>query len=276
MPDYTFSFSQFRACSQCPAAWHAHKVRGVWQPEPTEAMALGLLLEARLLPPNYTEAVVKDNPALRTAKGLSAKAQRTLAAAEYALTLPNVQALLAGAEFQVPWTMDLGGITWRGRIDILDRTAGMVTDAKLVGKGVNSKEWDARLRAHVHWSQSGLYWWQLGLYREAARRMGIDNAAVALLAISPNDTQHEVRIIEPAMDAYQWIDGLLASMMGAVNHTWTSPITGLEIPPIIEMLGDSVGDTIPGCGDCAWCHRINAGAIETFRPVEGRQENWRM
>jgi len=260
------SFSQWRSISTCPAAWHAEKVRGVYAPEPTEAMALGTLLHAAILPPHFTVAVIDNEPDLQTRKGPTAAAQRILAAAEYALTLPDVQTVLSGSEFEVPFAADFGGIEWAGRVDLVDRR-GLIVDVKLASRGVNEYAWNDLARHRLHWTQDGLYWHQLALYR----RLVDPDACVGLLAVQPSDRAHDVAIWLLEEAAYPWLDALADAMAASVQNPWTSPVTGVTLPPIAEMLANATGEGLARCEDCPWCRKSRTTHFRVFAPFLARE-----
>jgi hypothetical protein len=262
--------SDWKPAAACPAAWHAQRVAGEYQPERKECFATGSLFHATLLTPERVPAVYAEYGDMLTLTRASktgqkgepnAAARDAIADATYARSLPDVADLLDGGRCETEVLFDLDGIPWIAHIDLITAN-GSVVDVK-TASDLHKLYWNPaeKLRNAPWWndevqiSEGLLYWHQLAVYRRALG--GPADRPVGIIAVRHRDGKHpHWHIIQRDERDDDILNGYASDVVWSMRHDWNSPITGERIPPFADMLdmpSELAQAILPHCGQCDWC-----------------------
>lgn len=252
------SCSQLKRFCECEAAAMAD-LRGEWHQQKTEALAVGSLVDALVLTPEKALEVSAEHAEFLQLKkgGESAAAKLAWRCAERVLTgfvrpTPEddpvpVKDILRGQP-QVDVQGEIGGVPWRGKLDLLDLDGGMFLDLKTTrGFGL---EWitgrDGR-NVKVPWYEAWNYWRQLAVYQELVRQHHGRLCTPYLLAVSKEDPPNLDMLCATNTERLARELSVIAELMPHVQDVKTG-----AVPPV-------------PCGICEDCRPRN---IPVLRQME--------
>jgi hypothetical protein len=281
-PPHDLSPSQWRKWDRCPAAAQAEYILGRYREAPTEAMAIGALVDAILTQPErLPEIEAEYGSLLRTRSGeYKAEPGRMVEVARAVRVHPHVRHLFeGGAEFQASLRVNLGGAVWLCRPDIIHHARRIVVDVKTCPRGV-TRDWCPIRRRYVSWPTARGYGYQLAAYRAACRETWPDGKpwSAGLMAIPKGTLGAHVDDHAPgsplvAPYVLAWDAAELDAYERHLAESWTcdhlSRATGDLLPPVQAMKAAAVNETLPRCGACDWCE-THRPAVTVWRDPEAR------
>jgi hypothetical protein len=258
------SVSQFRRWQECAAAAHAWYVRRDPKAEfkATEAMALSAYGDALLLDPPAVPGILSqyaEHLALKNGNP-STTAVRILGMVEFVKKqFPDFAAVLARSSLQRIITFKIGGVPWKGRLDILDTEQRMVWDVKMVAD-LFGTEYVPRLGQRGNFIAASGYGTQLAVYQEGVAQavLGGEGYGAGIIGIQKPTPTAPV----PMLRAFRWTDQVqLFSELQAVAAMMPR-ISALKSQPDIRSIEHDGDEPRLRCGVCSYCRATEPGMIE--------------
>jgi len=165
------SNSQWKRWLKCPMA-EAAKQRGEWTEPPSMAMLAGTLVDRELLGGSIEELPAADQERLYTKKGeLRADFREAQLLADRFRADPTFAAFRGAAQTHVILTGTIGGLPWRGELDLLlDDGSDPVLIADVKTTASFEDQWThdplTDRNVKVPWYDAWGYWRQAAIYRE--------------------------------------------------------------------------------------------------------------
>ena len=157
---------QMKAFVRCPAAWLAEYVLGEWKSPATEALAVGALAHSAALTPEENDAVLEEYADILTTKSgaMGAKARQAVALGTLVREKPELTEYVEGSYEEIV-TGTIGGIPWKGKLDIVNHDRRTFTDLKFV-RNAHGTEYIERLRCRGSFVFAFDYDLQMAIYQE--------------------------------------------------------------------------------------------------------------
>ena len=238
----TFSHNQFRMLNECAHRWWAYATEQWTPPPPTDAMLAGLFVEGVA----GVGDGIEDADAHRVYKkgGELKAAFSTASAAGVRLTqCPISRDLLAG-DCQVEVAGAIGGLQWRGFIDVV--ADQHFADLKFVGQMGDA--WST-----AHHSRVPFYMFhvlQLSIYRELLLQ-DFDRAASANTGYIVGVGRTPPHAIVPV----RFSD--LPHPMVCLGNAWDRTHGDIPWTTVVEQIPawreSETPPPLPACGVCHWC-----------------------
>ena len=181
------SVSQYKSFLKCEAAAVA-QLAGQYDPIDREALLVGKYVHA-WSDETLTEFVDR-HPEILSGRGATKGELKTPfrvanAMIETLAADPKVMAILRG-EKEVPITGEIGGVAWKGRIDVRNRKFGYIADLK-TAQSISEFRYDPRFGKRVSFVEQWDYMIQAAVYTELERQTNGATPDFYLIAVTKQD-----------------------------------------------------------------------------------------
>jgi len=235
------SWHQLLAWRKCPRA-ELERQRGTWVAPDKECYIIGRYVETAILTPDLFPEFVKQHSGwIMTGKKERAAFVRASQMVDRIKRDSMAVDLLTRGEHQVILTGEIGGLPWRGMVDVLHPEAGFVVDLKTaddfdpVWESVTDP--DSGFRRNRQFAWYSRYWGQLAVYQELARQNYPLNGGFdcIIVGVSKEDPP-----------------GLQALQLGSSERLYRELIAAVNAVAVFQEY--KIGaEEAPACGRCAWC-----------------------